>query len=173
MTKLAILLAIPILLMSCASQADQKCNAANGVIYDSDSDRRSEVFNMNTLLFSVQSQKEANLTDTSSEFAGPIDLCSSATYWCISSPISLVIPKLESEFQLGRWRREGLSCEVRSRVGSTAIITCRSAADSATTAKLAKGRGVVSYSREGVGDDAMFGVRGECGLFPEVPFAHK
>lgn len=166
MGKMVMLAALTAELMGCSNRNDEPC-ATPGYIYDSSTDKRSEVFNLKTKKFSIQSRINADTNDTSSEFSAPIVTCEDNSYWCIRGPLSLVIPKDDATFGAGKWVHEGISCEATPRPGAhTANVTCKSSSNSIVThVEIMRDRGIVSYRRDGVDDDATFDIRGQCGLF--------
>jgi hypothetical protein len=152
-------------LLGCASVSEPKCTTGKGYIYDSSIDGRAEVFNFESLTMSTQSKRDADINRSESEFAGPIVNCSNKTYLCMSGSINITVAR---ESKLAAWSFNGLNCKRSRDAKSTdqATIECAEGKKPPfIKAEYSTSHGILSYRRLNLGDDAVFRVRGECGLF--------
>lgn len=163
MTRSAALLGLT--LLGCTNVSEPKCPTINGYIYDSSIDGRAEVFNLKSFTMSIQSKRDADINRSDSEFAGPIVNCSSKAYLCMSGSLNLTVPR---ELTLAAWTFNGLNCKSLRDAKSTdqATIECAEGKDRPSIkAEYSTGRGILSYRRQNLDDEAVFRVRGRCGLF--------
>jgi hypothetical protein len=152
-------------LLGCTSASEPKCPTIKGYIYDSSIDGRAEVFNLKSLIMSIQSKRDADINRSDSEFAGPIVNCSSKVYLCMSGSLNVTVPR---ELPLTAWSFNGLNCKrLRDDISTDQVsIECAEGKKPPSIkAKYSKSRGILSYRRQNLDDEAVFRVRGRCGLF--------
>jgi hypothetical protein len=152
-------------LLGCTSASEPKCASGNGYIYDSSIDGRAEVFNLKSMTMSTQSKGDADLNRSDSEFAGPIVSCSNKAYLCMSGSLNISVPRGSTPIA---WSFNGLNCKLLRDAKSTdqAIIECAEGKKPPSIkAEYSTSRGILSYRRQNVGDEAVFRARGRCGLF--------
>lgn len=163
MNKNVALLALT--LLGCAGANEPRCASGNGYIYDSSTDGRSEVFNLKSMTMSTQSKSDADIKRSDSEFAGPIASCSSKLYLCVSGSLNISIPRGSTP---NAWSFNGFKCKTMraSESADRVIIECAGGKRPASMkAEYSKSRGILSYRRQNVGDEAVFRARSGCGLF--------
>jgi hypothetical protein len=161
--KHAILLGLT--LVGCAGANETECAVGDGYIYDSSTDNRAEVFNLKSMTMSTQSKGDADINRSDSEFAGPVVICSNKEYFCISGTLNVSVPRVLGP---ARWSLNGLSCRMSRDTRSTDLATIECSEDRkppSIKAEYSGTRGLLSYRRQNVGDDAVFRTRGRCGLF--------
>lgn len=145
--------------------ADEKSNI---YVYDSENDARAVVLNMNKLTFSIQGKNSIELEGVT-EFSGNLELCNNEKYYCLSGPISIVVPK---DFKFGRvsWFYHDVRCTVKSKISrATKKITCLRTGDvNETEIDYSWSRGVLDISKKSSKDKAIFKLRGYCGLFAKL-----
>lgn len=163
MTKSVALLGLA--LFGCTSGSEPKCVDSNVYIYDSSMDGRSEVFNLKMLTMSTQSRGDANVNRSDSEFAGPIVICTTKAFLCLSGSLDISIPRGSTPTS---WSFNGLNCKLYDdrKLSDPAIIECSKGRNSPSIkVQYSTSGGILSYRRQNVGDEAVFKARGECGLF--------
>lgn len=144
-------------------------NSDLGYIYDEQGTNTSEVFNLQTRLFSIQPRRSASLTK-SSEFSGGFEICSTAQVHCLSGPLNLVIPKNLVE---GRWEHGNTVCLTKSDGAGKIRGACTSNSVEVDYVFEAES-GLVSYRLRvkdtggGYRDQGLRQIRGKKGLFSSV-----
>ena len=141
---------------------------SEGYIYETSRDNRSLVLDVVSHWLSFQSKDEASIGDESSEFAGPFFDCGNSDYWCISGPLTILIPKnIKKNIKKRSWKYADISCSMKSnKKMKTYRITCGSITDKyKTIVNFSPVHGVTSISKSGDGDQDTFRLRGKCGLF--------
>ena len=152
-------------LLGCTSASEPKCAAGEGYIYDSSTDGRAEVFNLKSMTMSTQSKGEADVNRSDSEFAGPIVSCSNKDYLCVSGSLNISVPRGSMPTS---WSFNGLNCKMlrdTKSAGQTTIECAEGRKPPSIKAEYSTSRGILSYRRQNVGDEAVFRARGRCGLF--------
>lgn len=152
-------------LIGCSSASEPQCLVGNGYIYESSIDGRAEVFNLKSMTMSTQSKGDANINRSDSEFAGPIVICSTKAYLCVSGSLDISIPRGSTPTS---WSFNGLNCKMSTdeKFSDRAIIECSEGQKpSSIKAHYSISSGILSYRRQNVGDEAVFRARGGCGLF--------
>jgi hypothetical protein len=133
-------------------------------VYDSVSDSRAMVFNLNRWMFSYQ-DKHSVQVDEITEFAGDFENCENKQYFCISGSINIVVPRIlgSAEFQ---WSYQDINCTASpSEVNKMRMITCSRIGYVSTQVNYSVVRGIVSLRQRLPHDRALFQLRGYRGLF--------
>jgi hypothetical protein len=133
---------------------------SGGFIYDQQGTRLSSVFNAKTKWFSFQDKRTANVTNSSSEFAGAFRWCSNEQLHCISGPLNILVPK---DFAEGVYDHIGIHCSTRRVALATLTGECTSGGGVRTSYTFERGRGIVSFRL--ATDQGTYLLRGTVGLF--------
>lgn len=135
-----------------------------GCIYDATTDQRAMVFNFRTHWMSFQDKRSANV-NSSSEFGGYFHNCSDASYYCLSGPLSIVIPVM---IHAHEWKHSGVSCKAKMLASANSYeISCEDSDGRKTSVDYSPGRGVSAIRQLDDGDETNFVLRGNCGIFCE------
>lgn len=141
-----------------------------GCIYDAKTDQRAMVFNFRTHWMSFQDKRSANV-NSSSEFGGYFHDCSDSSYYCISGPVSIVIPV---RIQSLAWKHNGTSCKAKLRASTDSYsIACQNSYGRMTRVDYSPRQGVSSIRQVDKRDNTNFVLRGDCGIFCERRRAKK
>lgn len=141
-----------------------------GCIYDATTDQRAMVFNFRTHWMSFQDKRSANV-DSSSEFGGYFNNCSDSSYYCLSGPLSIVIPVM---IQSREWRHNGMSCKARMlRSANSYDISCRDSYGRETHVDYSLRHGISAIRQVDGQDNTNFVLRGDCGIFCEQRLAKR
>ncbi len=134
----------------------------NGCIYDATTDQRSMVFNFRTHWMSFQYKQSANV-GSSSEFGGYFNDCSDSSYYCLSGPLSIVIPIM---IRSNKWRHGGASCELIAQKSANSYeISCTDASGRKTYVDYSPRHGISAIHQVSEEDNVKFVLRGDCGIF--------
>lgn len=135
-----------------------------GCVYDATTDQRAMVFNFRTRWMSFQDKRSANV-DSTSEFGGYFHSCSDSSYYCLSGPLSIVIPVIIHGHE---WRHGGISCKARMLSAADSYeIVCRDSYGRETSVDYSPQHGVSSIRQLDKQDNTKFVLRGDCGIFCE------
>ncbi len=155
-----------VLVASCVNSYAVTSCVDQGYIYDAvgSDDKRAIVVDLSDKYISMQDKRQINIKSRSSEFAGKYTDCGNRSFFCISGPLEIVIPRDVSTMS---WDYNHMSCSSHKthRVGvflATCVFGPRKRIITITYSAL---HGVLSFRNSPLGGDYIFELRGPDGLF--------
>ncbi|GAA0264682.1 hypothetical protein GCM10009126_33020 [Rhodanobacter caeni] len=165
--RCATIAALLIVFFAPLAHSTEKCN---GYIYDAISagDNRAIVVNRITHYVGVQDKRDVRFDASFGNFGSFYEDCGNDTFYCLSGPLDIVIPK---SVAMKQWEYNGLSCKrLKYPQGDTFRVTCTSSRlhHTGTSFTYSPSRGVLSFGNSPVGGVTRgngFVLRGKRGLF--------
>ncbi|WP_430392071.1 hypothetical protein [Dyella sp. 20L07] len=136
-----------------------------GFIYDGEGKSASSsiVINMETRSISYQDAASANINDSSSEFSGSANNCSTATFFCIGGSINFVIPK---DISSSYWSYDDVRCSLIYHDKNGAYkIKCHYRGEEPLMVFYSRDRGIIGFQQHRKDHVVSFRIRGSRGLF--------
>lgn len=141
-----------------------------GCVYDATTDQRAMVFNFRTHWMSFQDKRYVDM-NSSSEFGGYFHDCSDSSYFCLSGPLSIVIP---ITIHGNEWKYKGVACKAKIlSVANNYAISCEDSYGRKTYFDYSARHGVSAIRQLDGGDEVNFVLRGGCGIFCEQRITEK
>lgn len=155
-----------IFLFAPVASSAEKCGV---YVYDATNagDNRAIVVDRITRHVGIQDKRNVRPGASDGDFGSSYEDCGNDTFYCLSGPLDIVIPK---SMTMKQWNYVGLSCKKKRPHNGVFSITCTSSRiyRTGTSFTYSPSRGVLSFDNSPVGGVVHghgFALRGQHGLF--------
>jgi hypothetical protein len=147
------------------------CDASNAYIYDSTSDSRAIVLNLDSKMLSFQDKRSIRI-DEITEFSGSLEDCGNEKYFCLRGAVDIVIPKIFNAAQ-SKWTHRDITCSAKpiNERKARKIVCLRAVDREGTEVEYSPSHGIVNLRQTPPHDQTLFRLRGDCGIFANQPLA--